>query len=48
MEACTLLVHAGTKEELSVKDTSGFTPFQLATDKGHLHVALFLVSLSFG
>lgn len=48
MEVCTLLVHAGTKEELYIKDSSGFTPFQLATDKGHLHVALFLVSLPFG
>lgn len=43
MEACTVLVHAGTKQELLVKDNAGFTPVQLASDKGHRHVALFLV-----
>ncbi|KAG5038312.1 putative protein S-acyltransferase 23 [Glycine max] len=41
-EACTVLVHAGTKEELMVKDNSGNTPVQLAYDKGHRHVAPFL------
>ena len=39
-----VLVHAGTKEELMVKDKSGFTPAQLASDKGHRHVAYILVS----
>lgn len=39
-----VLVHAGTKEELMVKDKSGFTPAQLASDKGHGHVAYILVS----
>ncbi|CAI8615717.1 unnamed protein product [Vicia faba] len=34
-EACAVLVHAGTKEELMVKDNVGFTPIQLAYDKGH-------------
>jgi palmitoyltransferase len=38
-----VLVHAGTKEELTVKDNAGFTPVQLAYDKGHRHVAPFLV-----
>ncbi|XP_061336393.1 probable protein S-acyltransferase 23 isoform X2 [Gastrolobium bilobum] len=41
-EACAVLVHAGTKEELMVKDNAGFTPVQLAYDKGHRHVAPFL------
>ena len=41
-EACAVLVHAGTKEELMVKDKAGFTPVQLAYDKGHRHVAPFL------
>ncbi|KAK7252246.1 hypothetical protein RIF29_36062 [Crotalaria pallida] len=41
-EACAVLVHAGTKKELTVKDNAGFTPVQLAYDKGHRHVALFL------
>lgn len=42
-EACSVLVHAGTKQELMVKDNAGFTPVQLAYDKGHRHVAPFLV-----
>ncbi|XP_010547928.1 PREDICTED: probable protein S-acyltransferase 23 isoform X2 [Tarenaya hassleriana] len=42
IEACTLLVHTGTKEELFLKDSAGFTPFQLASDKGHRQLALFL------
>ncbi|XP_065616880.1 probable protein S-acyltransferase 23 isoform X2 [Quercus suber] len=42
VEACSVLVHAGTKQELMVKDNAGFTPGQLASDKGHRHVALFL------
>ncbi|KAG2410029.1 protein S-acyltransferase [Vigna angularis] len=42
-EACAVLVHAGTKEELMVKDNAGHTPVQLAYDKGHRHVAPFLV-----
>ncbi|XP_015956176.1 probable protein S-acyltransferase 23 [Arachis duranensis] len=41
-EVCAVLVHAGTKEELTVKDNAGSTPVQLAHDKGHRHVALFL------
>ena len=43
VEACTVLVHAGTKQELMLKDSAGFTPAQLASDKGHRHVAFFLV-----
>ncbi|KAA8545705.1 hypothetical protein F0562_020844 [Nyssa sinensis] len=42
VEACTVLVHASTKKELMVKDNAGFTPVQLASDKGHRHVAFFL------
>ncbi|EEF44063.1 Palmitoyltransferase TIP1, putative [Ricinus communis] len=42
VEACTVLVHAGTKQELTVKDKAGFNPFQLASDKGHRQVAFFL------
>lgn len=43
MEACTVLVHAGTKQELLTKDNAGYTPFQLASDKGHQQIAHFLV-----
>ncbi|KAH7575503.1 hypothetical protein ACOSP7_004857 [Xanthoceras sorbifolium] len=42
VEACTVLVHAGTKQELMVKDKAGVTPSQLASDKGHRQVAIFL------
>ncbi|XVE94066.1 hypothetical protein REPUB_Repub01dG0248400 [Reevesia pubescens] len=42
IEACTLLVHAGTKQELMLKDKAGFTPVQIASDKGHRQIALFL------
>ncbi|KAJ6424489.1 hypothetical protein OIU84_025301 [Salix udensis] len=42
IEACTILVHAGTKQELAVKDKAGFTPAQIASDKGHRQIALFL------
>ncbi|XP_016506745.1 putative protein S-acyltransferase 23 isoform X1 [Nicotiana tabacum] len=42
-EACTLLVHAGTKEDVTVKDKAGFTPAELASDKGHRQIALILV-----
>lgn len=48
VEACTVLVHAGTKQELLVKDNSGFTPTQLAFDKGHRHVAFLLSSAQRG
>ncbi|KAL5714882.1 protein S-acyltransferase [Ranunculus cassubicifolius] len=44
LDACTVLVHAGTKQELLVKDNAGFTPAQLATDKGHRNVAALLVN----
>ncbi|KDO67953.1 hypothetical protein CISIN_1g009183mg [Citrus sinensis] len=42
VEACTVLVHAGTKQELTAKDKAGLTPTQLAYDKGHRQVALYL------
>ncbi|CAI9104174.1 OLC1v1002800C1 [Oldenlandia corymbosa var. corymbosa] len=41
-EACTVLVHTGTKEELLIKDKAGFTPIQLAFDKGQRHIGLSL------
>lgn len=43
VDACTVLVHAGSKQELLVKDKSGFTPAELASDKGQRHVAHILV-----
>lgn len=48
VEACTVLAHAGSKEELLVKDKAGKTPVDLAFDKGHRHIALFLVCNSIG
>ncbi|KAK9053429.1 hypothetical protein SSX86_030063 [Deinandra increscens subsp. villosa] len=42
LEACVVLVHAGTKQELMVKDGAGFTPAQIAADRGHHHVSLIL------
>ncbi|GLT85917.1 hypothetical protein SLE2022_040880 [Rubroshorea leprosula] len=41
-EACTILVHAGTKQELMMKDKAGFTPIQLASDRGHRRITTFL------
>lgn len=43
VEVCTVLVHAGTKEELIVKDSSGLTPVQIASDKGHRNLTSFLL-----
>ncbi|XP_037491082.1 probable protein S-acyltransferase 23 isoform X1 [Jatropha curcas] len=42
VEASSVLVQAGTKLELTVKDKAGLTPVEIASDKGHRHVALFL------
>ncbi|XP_073034242.1 protein S-acyltransferase 24-like [Primulina eburnea] len=42
LEACTVLVQAGKKEELMVTDNTGLTPAQLAADKNHRQVAFFL------
>ncbi|XP_024966967.1 probable protein S-acyltransferase 23 isoform X1 [Cynara cardunculus var. scolymus] len=42
VEACVVLLHAGTKQELTVKDSAGFTPSQIAADRGHHHVASIL------
>ncbi|KAF9662829.1 hypothetical protein SADUNF_Sadunf18G0094900 [Salix dunnii] len=44
LEACTVLVQAGKKEDLMVTDNTGLTPAQLASDKNHRQVAFFLVS----
>ena len=43
LEVCTLLVHAGTKQELALKDSGGLTPSQLAADKGQRHLSNILV-----
>ncbi|XP_054806106.1 protein S-acyltransferase 24-like isoform X2 [Prosopis cineraria] len=42
LEACTVLVWAGKKEDLVVSDNTGLTPAQLASDKNHRQVAFFL------
>ncbi|CAL0330462.1 unnamed protein product [Lupinus luteus] len=42
MEACTVLVQAGKKEDLMVTDNTGLTPAQLASDKNHRQAAFFL------
>ncbi|XP_039823477.1 probable protein S-acyltransferase 23 isoform X2 [Panicum virgatum] len=42
LEVCTVLVHAGTKEELTLKDIGGLTPVQLAAEKGHRHLSNIL------
>ncbi|KAI8565665.1 hypothetical protein RHMOL_Rhmol03G0278000 [Rhododendron molle] len=42
LEACTVLVQAGKKEDLMVSDNTGLTPAQLASDKNHRQVAFFL------
>ncbi|KAL0427271.1 UNVERIFIED_CONTAM: protein S-acyltransferase 24 [Sesamum latifolium] len=42
VEACTVLVQAGKKDDLIVSDNTGLTPAQLAADKNHKQVALFL------
>lgn len=42
MEACVVLLRAGTEQELSVKDNTGLTPVQIAYDRGQQHVALVL------
>ncbi|CAI7747352.1 unnamed protein product [Closterium sp. NIES-53] len=42
LDAVTLLVQAGSKDDLIATDSTGSMPAQLASDKGHRHVALFL------
>lgn len=42
LEACTILVQAGKKEDLMVTENTGLTPAQLAADKNHRQVAFFL------
>nr|GMD95089.1 protein S-acyltransferase 24 [Ipomoea batatas] len=42
LEACTVLVQAGNKEDLMVTDHTGLTPAQLASDKNHRQVTFFL------
>ncbi|KAI5679630.1 hypothetical protein M9H77_00857 [Catharanthus roseus] len=42
LEACTVLVQAGKKEDLMLTDNTGLTPAQLASDKNHRQVAFFL------
>ncbi|WJX90402.1 Protein S-acyltransferase 24 [Trifolium repens] len=42
LEACTVLVQAGKREDLIMTDNTGLTPAQLASDKNHRQVAFFL------
>ncbi|KAL6498893.1 hypothetical protein OROHE_026400 [Orobanche hederae] len=42
VEACSVLAHTGSKKELKLKDKEGKTPIELAFEKGHRHIALFL------
>ncbi|CAN0901130.1 Protein S-acyltransferase 24 [Linum grandiflorum] len=42
LEACTVLVQAGKKEDLTITENTGMTPAQLASDKNHRQVAFFL------
>ncbi|KAK9073813.1 hypothetical protein SSX86_006407 [Deinandra increscens subsp. villosa] len=42
LEACTVLVQAGKKNDLVVTENTGLTPAQLASDKNHRQVAFFL------
>ncbi|GLJ30518.1 hypothetical protein SUGI_0604130 [Cryptomeria japonica] len=44
LEACTVLVLSGTKQDLVAKDKKGCTPAQIAVDRGHQHVASFLLN----
>jgi palmitoyltransferase ZDHHC13/17 len=39
-----VLVQAGKKDDLMIKDKTGLTSAQLAADKKHRQVAFFLVS----
>lgn len=43
LEACTVLVQAGKKEDLIITDNTGLTPAQLAAEKNHRQVSFFLV-----
>lgn len=43
LEACTVLVQAGKKEDLMMTENTGLTPAQLASNKNHRQVAFFLV-----
>ncbi|WZZ90624.1 hypothetical protein YC2023_119203 [Brassica napus] len=43
LEACTVLVQAGKKDDLMITDNTGLTPAQLAAEKNHRQVSFFLV-----
>ena len=43
LEACTVLVQAGKKEDLIITDNTGLTPAQLAAEKNQRQVSFFLV-----
>ena len=47
LEACTVLVQAGKKEDLMITDNTGLTPAQLAAEKNHRQVSFFLVGIRF-
>ncbi|KAH0850158.1 LOW QUALITY PROTEIN: hypothetical protein HID58_095723 [Brassica napus] len=42
LEACTVLVQAGKKDDLMITDNTGLTPAQLAAEKNHRQVSFFL------
>ncbi|KAF2600997.1 hypothetical protein F2Q68_00007586 [Brassica cretica] len=42
LEACTVLVQAGKKEDLMITDNTRLTPAQLAAEKNHRQVSFFL------
>ncbi|XP_047321320.1 protein S-acyltransferase 24-like isoform X2 [Impatiens glandulifera] len=42
LDSCTVLGQGLKKEDLTVTDNTGLTPAQLAADKGHRQVAIFL------
>ncbi|KAK4783796.1 hypothetical protein SAY86_018164 [Trapa natans] len=46
LEACTVLVQAGKKEDLMLMDSAGLTAAQLALEKDHKQVAFFLDNAS--
>ncbi|KMZ56391.1 hypothetical protein ZOSMA_96G00670 [Zostera marina] len=42
IEAGAILAYAGTIEELLIKDHSGFTPYQLASSRGHRRLSFLI------
>lgn len=46
-EACTVLLQAGAHELLSATDVTGSTPAQLAIEKGHRYLGLYLAEYKY-